>query len=242
MLRFRAKSAADPEVDPKDKKKERGRDRKKRSNSGSTSSDDSRSRSSPKKLKQRSKSQSKDGKEKVKDTKEKRGEKTDVKKDEKEKDRKGSPAKDRERTDRDKDGKDARNRSRSPRKRRKRSPTPRPTKIHIGHLTRTVNKDHIVEIFGTYGTIKHVEFPKDRNHSNLGSGYCYVEYSNPDEAENAMKHMDGGQTTHAKTISAFTTQTTKLSSIFSKVPQTLPTETNEKPTKKAPGAFAQPTG
>lgn len=43
-LFLRAKSAADPEVDPKDKKKERGRDRKKRSDSGSTSSDDSRSR------------------------------------------------------------------------------------------------------------------------------------------------------------------------------------------------------
>lgn len=84
-------------------------------------------------------------------------------------------------------------RSRSPRKRRRRSPTPRPTKIHIGRLTRTVNKDHIMEIFGTYGIIKNVEFPKDHIHHHLGRLYCYVEYATADEAENAMKHMDGGQ-------------------------------------------------
>lgn len=84
-------------------------------------------------------------------------------------------------------------RSRSPRKRRRRSPTPRPTKIHIGRLTRTVNKDHIMEIFGTYGVIKNVEFPKDHIHHHLGRMYCYVEYATADEAENAMKHMDGGQ-------------------------------------------------
>lgn len=86
-------------------------------------------------------------------------------------------------------------RSRSPdrRKRRKRSPTPRPTKIHIGRLTRTVNQEHITEIFSTYGIIKKVEFQYDRLHPHLGRGFAYVEFSNPDEAENAMKHMDGGQ-------------------------------------------------
>lgn len=87
-----------------------------------------------------------------------------------------------------------RSRSRSARrKRRHRSPTPRPTKIHIGKLTRTVNKDHIVEIFGTYGVIKNVDFPKDHMHPHISRGYAYVEFSNADEAENAMKHMDGGQ-------------------------------------------------
>lgn len=50
-----------------------------------------------------------------------------------------------------------------------------------------------MEIFGTYGAIKHVEFPKDHVHPYLGRGYAYVEFSNADEAENAMKHMDGGQ-------------------------------------------------
>lgn len=27
----------------------------------------------------------------------------------------------------------------------------------------------------------------------MGRGFAYVEFTNPDEAENAMKHMDGGQ-------------------------------------------------
>lgn len=33
----------------------------------------------------------------------------------------------------------------------------------------------------------------DRLHPHNGRGYAYVEFSNPDEAENAMKHMDGGK-------------------------------------------------
>jgi len=38
-----------------------------------------------------------------------------------------------------------------------------------------------------------VDFGSDRNHPHLGRGFAYVEFSNPDEAETAMKHMDGGQ-------------------------------------------------
>lgn len=41
--------------------------------------------------------------------------------------------------------------------------------------------------------MKAVEFPKDHLHPHNGRGYAYVEFSNPDEAENAMKHMDGGK-------------------------------------------------
>lgn len=85
-------------------------------------------------------------------------------------------------------------RSVSPRrKRRERSPIPRPTKIHIGHLTRNVTKDHIIEIFSTYGQIKMVDFSFDKMHPNHGRGFAYVEFETADEAENAMKHMDGGQ-------------------------------------------------
>lgn len=82
---------------------------------------------------------------------------------------------------------------RSPgRKKRERSPPPRPTRIHIGRLTLNVTRDHIHEIFSTYGTVKSVEFPMDRLHPHNGRGHAYVEFTNPDEAENAMKHMDGG--------------------------------------------------
>ena len=85
-------------------------------------------------------------------------------------------------------------RSPSPRrKRRERSPIPRPTKIHIGHLTRNVTKEHIMEIFSTYGNIKMVDFAIDKLHPNHGRGFAYVEFETADEAENAMKHMDGGK-------------------------------------------------
>lgn len=66
-------------------------------------------------------------------------------------------------------------------------------RIHIGRLTRNITKDHVIEIFSTYGTIKTVEFLLDRVHPPAGRGFAYVEYNNPEDAENAMKHMDGGQ-------------------------------------------------
>lgn len=85
-------------------------------------------------------------------------------------------------------------RSPSPkRKRKERSPTPRPVRIHVGRLTRNVTKEHVLEIFSAYGTVKFVEFPVDRLHPPAGRGYAYVEFENPDQAENAMKHMDGGK-------------------------------------------------
>lgn len=73
-----------------------------------------------------------------------------------------------------------------------RSVTPRPTRIHVGRLTRNVVKDHILEIFGTYGEIRSVDFPVDRFQS-FTRGFCYVDFVNPDGAEAAIKHMDGGQ-------------------------------------------------
>ena len=38
-----------------------------------------------------------------------------------------------------------------------------------------------------------VDFGVDRNHPHLGKGFAYIEFTNADEAETAMKHMDGGQ-------------------------------------------------
>lgn len=85
-------------------------------------------------------------------------------------------------------------RSPSPkRKRKERSPSPRPCRIHVGRLTRNVNKEHITEIFSHYGTIKSIDFPTDRLHNQQSRGFCYVEFTTPEEAENAMKHMDGGK-------------------------------------------------
>lgn len=46
-------------------------------------------------------------------------------------------------------------RSASP-KRRKLSPT-KPAKIHVARLTRNVTKEHVVEIFSSYGIIKNID-------------------------------------------------------------------------------------
>ena len=81
---------------------------------------------------------------------------------------------------------------RSPR-RRKRTPTPESTKVYIGHLTRTVTKEHIREIFATYGVIKSVEMPNNRLHPANSIGYAYVEYAKAEDAERAINNLDGGQ-------------------------------------------------
>lgn len=49
-----------------------------------------------------------------------------------------------------------------------------------------------MEIFSTYGKIKMIDMPVDRLNPHLSKGYAYVEFENPDEAEKALKHMDGG--------------------------------------------------
>lgn len=50
-----------------------------------------------------------------------------------------------------------------------------------------------MEIFSAYGQIKMVDFAMDKLHPNQGRGFAYVEFDTADEAENAMKHMDGGK-------------------------------------------------
>lgn len=38
-----------------------------------------------------------------------------------------------------------------------------------------------------------VDFSMEKLHPNQGRGFAYVEFDTADEAENAMKHMDGGE-------------------------------------------------
>lgn len=78
------------------------------------------------------------------------------------------------------------------RKRKERESTPRPTRIHIGRLTKNVTKEHIIEVFSAYGSIRSVDYQLDRFHQH-NRGFVYIEYETADEAENAMKHMDGGE-------------------------------------------------
>lgn len=75
---------------------------------------------------------------------------------------------------------------------RRRSPTP-VTKIHVNKLTRNVNKQHLTEIFKTYGPVKSVDLQTDRFHPQLGRGSAYIEYEKSADAEKAIRYMDGGQ-------------------------------------------------
>ncbi|XP_074594767.1 uncharacterized protein LOC141850123 isoform X2 [Brevipalpus obovatus] len=76
---------------------------------------------------------------------------------------------------------------------RKAPPSPKNSKIHVGRLTKNVTKEHVREIFSMYGVIKEVIMPMDRTHSHLSRGFAWVEFEKPEEAEKAIKYMDGGQ-------------------------------------------------
>lgn len=82
-------------------------------------------------------------------------------------------------------------RSASP-SRRKASPV-RSAKIHVGHLTRNVTREHVQEIFSTYGPIKNIDMLMDRIHTTVNRGFCYIEFEKPDDAERACKYMHEGQ-------------------------------------------------
>ena len=60
-------------------------------------------------------------------------------------------------------------------------------------LTKNVTKDHVVEIFGNFGSISHCEFPMDKDKNWMNSGRAYVEYEKVEEADEAIKKMDGGK-------------------------------------------------
>lgn len=72
------------------------------------------------------------------------------------------------------------------------APEAETSRLHVGHLTRNVQQEHIHEIFSTFGTVKHVELAMDKA-VNLPRGFAYVELSKRSEAEEAQRLMDGGQ-------------------------------------------------
>ena len=74
-------------------------------------------------------------------------------------------------------------------KRRKRTPSPKSTKVCISKVTRNVNKAHVEEIFLNYGKVKSVDLPVS---NGISRGIAYVDYDTPQEAEDALKYMNGG--------------------------------------------------
>jgi len=64
--------------------------------------------------------------------------------------------------------------------------------LHVQKLTRNVNAEHLREIFGHYGSIENVELAVDHT-VGLPKGYAYIEFVSRAAAEDAIKHMDGGE-------------------------------------------------
>lgn len=75
---------------------------------------------------------------------------------------------------------------------RRRSPSPN-SRVHVNKLTKNVNKNHLLEIFKSYGPIKNVDLPNDRYHPHLSRGTAFIEFEKVEDAEKAIKFMDGGQ-------------------------------------------------
>ena len=70
----------------------------------------------------------------------------------------------------------------------------RSTLLKVANLTGNVNKKHLGEIFGTWGTVKNVQMAEREGRAGvLKRGYAYIEFDRRDEAEEAAKHMDLGQ-------------------------------------------------
>lgn len=67
--------------------------------------------------------------------------------------------------------------------------------LFIFNIFNFLLQEHIQEIFSTYGKIKSVEMPMDRLHPHLSRCSAYVEFETPEEAQKALKYMDGGTMT-----------------------------------------------
>merc|ERR1719253_831054 len=69
--------------------------------------------------------------------------------------------------------------------------TPKTT-LQVSNLTRNCKEDHLKEIFGNFGKVMAVHLAIDKEVA-LPKGYGYVDYEHKDEADAALRSMQGGQ-------------------------------------------------
>lgn len=50
-----------------------------------------------------------------------------------------------------------------------------------------------MEIFSIYGAVKSIDIPPDRVHPHMSRGFAYVDFMSSNDADKALKHMDGGK-------------------------------------------------
>lgn len=71
--------------------------------------------------------------------------------------------------------------------------SPKSTEAHTGRLTRDVPRDHVETVLSSFRKINMIDMPPERMHPHLSKGYACAQSENPDEAQKALKHRDGGQ-------------------------------------------------
>jgi len=65
--------------------------------------------------------------------------------------------------------------------------------VVVKNLSRKVNKEHLMEIFGEYGTISKANVLPFDMRASVNSTKGYVDYEREEDAEKAVKHYSGGQ-------------------------------------------------
>ena len=77
-------------------------------------------------------------------------------------------------------------------KKEKQQPIIIPSIICVRNLSRNVNKNHLIEIFGNFGKIKKVDIPIDEK-THKRKDFAYIEYETKNECEEAVVYMNEGQ-------------------------------------------------
>ena len=77
-------------------------------------------------------------------------------------------------------------------KKEKLQPVVMPSIICVRNLSRNVNKNHLIEIFGNFGKIKKVDIPIDEK-THKRKDFAYIEYETKIECEEAVVYMNEGQ-------------------------------------------------
>merc|ERR1712087_927731 len=66
------------------------------------------------------------------------------------------------------------------------------TRLSVSNLSRTVNADHLIEIFGLFGKVRDATIAMDEA-LGLSKGYGYVEMASENDAREAIDHLHNGQ-------------------------------------------------
>jgi RNA recognition motif-containing protein len=64
--------------------------------------------------------------------------------------------------------------------------------IYVGGLPYSVEEDQLQELFATYGTVESARVITDR-YTGQSRGFGFVEMSSQDEADQAIKSLNGSQ-------------------------------------------------